>query len=91
MVLFGWGLGKNVKMVGIEIGGDPKNLAAYQQKFKVEFPLFLDPKKEIQTSSNIKNVPLLIVVDKKGKVLMSHAGRIEDIDTFLIEIRKQAK
>ena len=84
-------LGKNVKMVGVELGSDPKNLVAYQQKFEVAFPLFLDPKKEIQTRSKIKNVPLLLVVDKKGKVLMSHAGRIENIDTLLIEIRKQAK
>ncbi len=84
-------LGKNVKMAGIEMGSDPKDLAAYQQKFKVEFPLFLDPKKEIQTSAKIKNVPLLIAVDKNGKVLMSHLGRIENIDALLIEIRKLAK
>ncbi len=84
-------LGNNVKMVGIEVGSDPKDLAVYQHKFKVEFPLFLDPKKEIQASLKIKNVPLLIVVGKKGKVFMSHTGRIENIDTILLEIRKLAK
>jgi hypothetical protein len=31
------------------------------------------------------------MVDRKGKVLMGHTGRIESIDLFLIEIRKKAK
>ena len=84
-------LGKNVRMMAVEMGSDPKDLAAYQQKFKVEFPLFLDPRKEIQTVSKIKSVPLLLALDKKGKILMSHTGRIENIDTLLIEIRKLAK
>lgn len=84
-------LDKNVKMVGIEMGSDPDNLASYRQHFKVKFPLFLDSKKEIQTGINLKNVPLLIVVDKKGKVLMSHIGRIESIEPFLIEIKKRTK
>ncbi len=84
-------LDKNVKMIGIEVGSAPDDLSAYRQHFKVEFPLFLDPKKEIQTISKVQYVPLLIVVDKKGKVLMSHTGRIESLDPFLIEIRKQAK
>ena len=49
-------LGKNVKMIGIEVGSNPEDLAAYQQHFKVEFPLFLDSKREIQTSIKSKGV-----------------------------------
>ena len=47
--------------------------------------------KALPRQPKIKNVPLLIVVDKKGEVLMSHIGRIESIAPFLIEIRKQLR
>ena len=47
--------------------------------------------KALPRQPKIKNVPLLMVVDKKGEVLMSLIGRIESTAPFLIEIRKQAK
>jgi peroxiredoxin len=84
-------LNKNIKMLGIALENEPGDLAVYKEKFKVEFPLFPDPKKEIQTSSKVKFVPLLMVIDKNGKILMSHKGRIKEVDTFLGELRKRNK
>ena len=43
--------------------------------------------KALPRQPKIKNVPLHIVVDKKGEVLMSHNGRIESMAPFLIETR----
>jgi hypothetical protein len=84
-------LSKNIKMLGLSIGSEPSDLAAYKQKFKPEFPVFSDYQKEIQTKSKVKFVPLLIVVDKNGKILMSHSGAIKDLDAFLSELRKHYK
>jgi peroxiredoxin len=84
-------LGKDFKMIGIGIGTQPEDLPAYVKAFKVEFPLLADPKKEVQKKVNLQNVPHTILLDRKGKILMSHAGFIGNFDAFVIEIRKHYK
>ena len=84
-------LAKNIKMIGIALGSDPRDLAIYRQKFKVEFPLFADPQQEIRAGTKIKFVPLIVLVDRNGKTLLSHAGPIGNVDRFLVDIRKHAK
>lgn len=84
-------LSKNIKMTGFALGNDPKDLAIFRQKFKVEFPLFPDPRKEIQAASKVTAVPLIVVANRNGKVLMTHAGFIENLDALLVQIRKHYK
>ena len=81
-------LKNDVKMMGIAVGCQPNEISIYKESFKVEFPLFPDPKKEIQKKLEMKFVPILVVIDKKGKILMSHTGPIENLDPILAEIRK---
>ena len=61
-------------MIGIGLGTQPEDLPGYIKAFKVEFPLFADPKKEIQKKVNVQAVPHAVLLDKNGKVLMSHSG-----------------
>ena len=84
-------LSKNIKMIGIGLASKSKEIAVYKQKFKVEFPLFPDPQKKVRIKSRVKHVPLTIVVDKSGKVLVSHLGVIRNLDAFLGKIRKHNK
>jgi peroxiredoxin len=84
-------LSKNIKMIGIGLASKSKEIAVYKQKFKVEFPLFPDPQKKVRIKSRVRHVPLTIVVDKSGKVLMSHLGVIRNLDAFLGKIRKYNK
>jgi hypothetical protein len=81
-------LSKDIKMIGIGLGTQPEDLPSYIKAFKVEFPLFADPKKEIQKKVNVQAVPHAVLLDKKGKVLMSHVGLIGNFDAFVGEIRK---
>jgi hypothetical protein len=83
-------LGKDVKIIGIALGGQPKDLEVYKKTFKIEFPVFADPKTEIQEKlkEKVKFVPLLLLLDKNSKVLMSHGGPIGNFDALLAEIRK---
>jgi thiol-disulfide isomerase/thioredoxin len=83
-------LGKDVKLIGIALGVQPKDLEVYRKTFKVEFPLFADPNKEIEdrVKVKVKFVPLLVLLDNKGKSLMDHTGAITNFDGLLAEIRK---
>lgn len=81
-------LARDVRLIGIGLENQPKELEVYKKTFKVEFPLFSDPKKEIQSKVKVQLVPLIVLVDKNGKVLMNHVGLIDNFDNFLGEIRK---
>ncbi len=84
-------LSKNTKMIGIGLSSKSEEIAVYRQKFKVEFPLFPDPQKKAHIKSKVKHVPLTIVVDKSGKVLMNHLGVIKNVDAFLGKIKQHHK
>jgi hypothetical protein len=81
-------LSKDIRIIGIGIGTQPEDLPAYKKAFNVEFPLFCDPKKEIQKLLKVQAVPLAVLLDKNGKVLMSHSGAIGNFDAFVSEIKK---
>jgi hypothetical protein len=84
-------LGTDIKMLGIGIGTQPEDLPGYIKAFKVEFPLIPDSKKELQKLLKVQAVPLTVLLDKKGKVLMSHSGAIGNFDAFVSEIRKNVQ
>jgi hypothetical protein len=81
-------LSKDFKMIGIAIGNQPDELSSYKKAFKVDFPLYVDPKKEIAKKAKVPAVPHTILVDKNGKVLMNHSGPIENFDAYVMEIKK---
>lgn len=70
------------------MGNSPDEIQTYRTTFKVEFPMIPDADKSIQKKLNINITPYMVLVDKKGKVLMSHVGPIENFDTFVSEIKK---
>ena len=80
-------LSKDIKMLGIGIGNKPYEIGVYKKNFNVPFPLFADPNKEIQEKSAVEHIPLTILVDQKGKVLLSHLGLVKSVDEFIGEIR----
>ena len=84
-------LNKDIKIIGIGVGTQPEEMATYKKTFNVEFPLFTDPKKEIQKKLKVEAVPLTVLLDKKGKVLMSHSGVIGDFDAYVSEIKKNMR
>ena len=82
-------LNKNIKMLGISLEKDPSELAVYKQKFKVEFPMVLGPEQEIKKSFQF--LPVLLLLDQNGKILMSHAGEIKALEPILMELQKHNK
>lgn len=82
-------LNKNIKMLGISLEKDPSELVVYKQKFEVKFPLVLGPEQAIKKS--FKYLPVLLVLDQNGKILMSHSGKMETLEPILMELRELNK
>jgi len=76
-------------MIGIGLASRPEEIDEYRQKFNVEFPLFADPQNNVRPASKVKHVPLTVVVDKSGKVLVSHLGVIRNVDAFFTKIKER--
>ncbi|MBW2568060.1 MAG: redoxin domain-containing protein [Deltaproteobacteria bacterium] len=81
-------LSMDIKMIGIGIGNNQKEVIAYKMQFRVPFPLFIDPKFEIHKKFGEPRTPYTILASNSGKVLYTCYGEIKDIDDFLSQIRK---
>jgi hypothetical protein len=84
-------LQKDIKFIAIALGNSPEEVQGYKDNFKVEFPLFADPKKEFQEKMKVKAVPFTVLLDNKGKIIMDHSGNIGNFDEYVTEIKKQLK
>jgi thiol-disulfide isomerase/thioredoxin len=81
-------LNKDIKVIGVGLTNKQKEIDIYRKTFRVKFPLFADPDKAIAEKTGIKDIPLTVLLDKNGKVLLSHLGVIEKMDDFIKEIRE---
>ena len=81
-------LSKDIKVLGIGVGSKSKHVKAYKKKFRVQFPLIPDRKKVVFKELGSPGYPFTILADSSGKVLLTHGGLIDDVDAFLLEIRK---
>lgn len=83
-------LSKNVKMLGVIVGGAPQDAGAYVDKFKINYPVVTDPFFDIYRSLDKPSVPLTVLLNKNGEVLLSVTGAMADPAGFVKKI-KQAK
>jgi len=84
-------MSKDIKVLGIGVTNKQKEVDIYRKTFRVEFPLFADADKENPKKTGIEDIPLTVLIDKNGKVLISHLGIVKDVDNFLREIRNIQK
>lgn len=75
-------------MLGVSVGDEQKQINVYKKQFRVSFPVLSDKGGEMFQAFKLPGVPCMIVVDKEGKVLMSHSGPMKDLDETLKEIRE---
>jgi len=81
-------LSRDIKMIGIGMGNNQKEIVAYRMRFRVPFPLFADPRFDIHKKFGEPRTPYTILVSNSGKILLAHYGEVKDIDDFLSRIRK---
>jgi thiol-disulfide isomerase/thioredoxin len=85
------GLAKDLKVIGIAVGNDRKQMEAYQKNFKVPFPIFPDEGYSLTGPMGGVATPTLILATKSGKVLSLHQGGIQDLDGYLKDLRETIK
>ena len=81
-------LSRDIKMIGIGAGDDVQQLAVYKKANRVPFPLFTDRKFEIHKSVGRPGVPFHILIDRKGNVLLTELGLMDNVEDFFSEIMK---
>ena len=84
-------LAKDVKMIGIALGGDKTQTNAFKKTTKTPFPIFTDEKLDIAAAVDIVQTPTMVLVSRSGKTLASHSGEIKDFDGFLKKLREITK
>lgn len=78
----------DVKVIGIALGSEPKQVDAYKKNFKVPFPVFIDEQFAISAAMDGVETPTTMIISAKdGKVLSSHKGVIKDSDGFIKELK----
>ena len=80
-------LAKDVKLIGIAMGNDQKQIDAFKTQFKTAFPIFPDKEGVIYVAVGKPDTPTMVMTTPGGKVLMSHGGLIKDFDGLLKELR----
>jgi len=74
--------------MGVAVGNDNEEIEAYKKQLSVSFPMVPDKEGEIFMALELLGLPHMIMTNREGKVLMTHAGMIEDSDRMLKEIRE---
>ncbi|MBN1105985.1 MAG: redoxin domain-containing protein [Deltaproteobacteria bacterium] len=81
-------LRSDIKVLGICVGNNQKQVDVCKSQFRVPYPLFPDERHDIHAALGGVGTPTTMVIGKDGKVLMTHSGVIKDFDKFLAEIRE---
>ena len=81
-------LAKDIKMIGIVAVGDQKTVEAFKTAYRVKFPLIPDPKMEIFGKLQNPSIPLLLLVNRQGDILLTHSGYLNDADDFFAKMKK---
>lgn len=79
-------LGPKVKMLAIAAGGSATELSYVRQEFPIPFPIIRDTQYEIHKLLGGPRTPFTLLIDRKGKVLFTHLGVIEDMESFFNKI-----
>lgn len=63
-----------LELLGINVDEDPARAASAAKNLKVAFPVLLDDKKQASSTYRIQSLPLLVLIDRDGRVQYTHAG-----------------
>ncbi len=61
--------GKGFSVIGIDVGESDKKVAAFKERFAINYPLQLDPSSEVAQEYGVVGLPVSVLVDSNGKIL----------------------
>jgi len=79
-------LSGKVRLFGLASGATPQELAYLKKQNLYAFPVVNDPDYAVHKSLGEPKTPFTMLLDKNGKVLLTHLGLIDDLNAFFREI-----
>lgn len=80
-----------VKMIGIAVGNNRKEIESFKKEYKIPYPIFTDPIFAVHRALGNPRAPYTIFVKKdargKGIVVSTHRGKFNSADDVMNEIR----
>lgn len=81
-------LSSRLKMVAVAVGANATEVAYFQKHLRIPYPVLKDPKFEIHKRLGEPRTPFTMLITKEGRVLFSHLGVIDNMERFLVRIRR---
>jgi hypothetical protein len=69
--------GDQVRFVGVNIGDDADQAAAFLDEVDATFDQFLDPDGSVQTGLSAAQLPVTVVIDAEGAITTKVVGRMD--------------
>lgn len=79
-------LSGKVRLLGLASGATPQELAYLKKQNLYAFPVVNDPDYAAHKSIGEPKTPFTMLLDKNGKVFLTHLGLIDDLNAFFREI-----
>jgi peroxiredoxin len=77
-----------LRVFGIGVDDDPARSLEFAEGQKVEFPLLLDPTKDVSKRYRVDNLPMTLLIDRSGVVRHVHRDySAKDDELYLQELR----
>jgi len=84
-------LAGKVRLLGLATGATPQELAYLAKQKLYAFPVVNDPDYSAHKVLGEPKTPFTMLLDKNGKVLLTHLGLIDDLNAFFREISTAAE
>lgn len=76
-------------LVGTNSGGDtPERVRAFAERRHISFPVAFDPERRAQHAFGLNGFPSLVVIDRTGRVRLTHQGYNTSETTFRYDLRR---
>jgi thiol-disulfide isomerase/thioredoxin len=76
-------------LVGTNRGGDtPERVQAFAQRRHISLPVAFDPEQRAQHAFGLNGFPSLVVIDRTGRVRLTHQGYNTSETTFRYDLRQ---
>jgi peroxiredoxin len=74
-------------LVGTNSGGDtPERVRAFAQRRHISLPVAFDPERRAQQAFGLNGFPSLVVIDRTGRVRLTHQGYNSSETTFRYDL-----
>jgi len=83
---------RDVQVLALHVQDTPTDTRAFVRKYKVTYPVALDPKLTIGNSFGFKGTPFTVVIDQKGEIVAQMTGEsaISRLPKILDDLLKES-